>query len=57
MADDTIMSSSLSVALIQDEKLEKTSIDMNVSQWPCERKLIKKVVCTRVVQLMWDRHV
>jgi hypothetical protein len=31
MADDAIMSSSFSVALVQDEELEEASINMNVS--------------------------
>jgi hypothetical protein len=37
MVDDVIMFSSLLVTLIQDEELEETLIDVNVSQWPCEK--------------------
>jgi hypothetical protein len=52
MVDDAIMFSSLLVTLIQDEKLEETLTDLNVSQWLCEKKLIEKVVRIRVVQLV-----
>jgi hypothetical protein len=52
MVDDAIMLSSLLFTLIQDEELEETLIDLNVSQWPCKKKLIEKVVRIRIVQLM-----
>jgi hypothetical protein len=32
-------------------------ISVNVCQQPCEKKLIEKVVCIRVVQLVWDHCV
>ncbi len=53
MVDDATMFLSLLVMLVQDEDLEQTSTDVNVFQRPHEKK-IKKVVCTQVVQLMWD---
>jgi hypothetical protein len=34
------------VTLIEDEKFEETSFDVNVSQWLCEKKSSKKVVHT-----------
>jgi hypothetical protein len=46
MVNDAITFSSLLVALIQDEELEETLIDVNVSQWLNERKLIERVVRT-----------
>jgi hypothetical protein len=46
MVNDAITFSSLLVALIQDEELEETLIDVNVSQWLSERKLIERVVRT-----------
>jgi hypothetical protein len=52
MADDAIMFSSLLVVLVQDEELEELLIDVNVFQRPCEKKLIEKVVCIRMVQLV-----
>jgi hypothetical protein len=48
MVDNAITSSSFPVVLVQDEKLEEefeeASIDMNVSQRPCEEKSIRRVV-------------
>jgi hypothetical protein len=52
MAYDAFMLSSLLVVLVQDEELEETLISVNVCQRPCEKKLIEKVVCIRVVQLV-----
>jgi hypothetical protein len=49
MADDAIMSTSFLVVLAQDEMLEKTPINVNVSQRPRKEKSIKKVVHTQVV--------
>jgi hypothetical protein len=36
---------------------EKILFDVNVSRWPCEEEPIRKVVCTPVVQFVWDRQV
>jgi hypothetical protein len=49
MADDATTSSFLPVALIQDEKFQENSIDVNVSQRSCKEESIKRVVHTRVV--------
>jgi len=57
MVDDVITSSSLSIMLIQYEELEEAPIDVNVFQQSHEKEPIKKVVCTWVVQSMWDCHV
>jgi hypothetical protein len=46
MVDDVIMSSSLSIMLIQYEELEEAPIDVNVFQQSHEEEPIKKVVCT-----------
>jgi hypothetical protein len=34
------------ITLVEQEELEKTPFDMNVSQWPCKEELSKRVVCT-----------
>jgi hypothetical protein len=46
MADDATMSSSLLVSQVQDEKLKKHQLTMNVSQQLREKELIEKVLCT-----------
>jgi hypothetical protein len=56
MADDAITSSSLLVVPIEDENIKKPPINVNVSQWPREKKSIENVLRTRVVQSMWDHH-
>jgi hypothetical protein len=56
MENDAIMSSSLLIMLVRNEKLEETPIDMNVSQQPREEKPIEKAVRTQVAQSMWDHH-
>jgi hypothetical protein len=38
MENDAIMFSSLLVKLVQDEELEETLIDLNISQRSCEKK-------------------
>jgi hypothetical protein len=54
MVQDAIASSNPLVLLIQDEKLEETPFDVNVSQWSHEEKLIGRVVRTQVAQFVWD---
>jgi hypothetical protein len=36
MADDVAMPLNLPVTPVEKEKLEETSLNMNVSQWSCE---------------------
>jgi hypothetical protein len=56
MVDDIVMLWNLLVALIEKEKLEETSFDMNVSQWLCDKKSFQKVVYTRADRSTWDRR-
>jgi hypothetical protein len=44
MANDAIMFSSLLVMPIQYEKLKKSSIDVNVSEWSHKEEPIEKAV-------------
>jgi hypothetical protein len=53
MANDVITSSNHLVALVWNEKFEKTLIDVNVSQWSCKEELIGKVVHIRMTQSIW----
>jgi hypothetical protein len=39
MANDDVTPSNLLVALIKEEEFEKTPLDMNVCQRPCEEEL------------------
>jgi hypothetical protein len=50
MVNDAIMSSNLLVTPIQGEKLKETLLNMNVSQWSCEEKRIRRVVRIQMVQ-------
>jgi hypothetical protein len=55
MADDVVMPSDSPVAPVKKEELEETSLDVNVSQWSREEKQSRRMVCTRVDRLAWDR--
>ncbi len=46
MVDDAIMFSSLLVTPVQNEEFEETLINLNVSQWLCEKEPIKRVLRT-----------
>jgi hypothetical protein len=56
MVDDDATPSNPLVAPVQQEELEKTSIDLNVSQRPREEEPPKRVVRTRVARSVWDRQ-
>jgi hypothetical protein len=55
MADDATMSSNLLIVPKRNE-LEEAPVDLKVSQQPCEKELIKKVVHTKVVHFVWDHQ-
>ncbi len=55
MADDVVMPLNPPVSLVEKEELEEAPLDVNVSQWSCEKELSRKVVLTRVDRLAWDR--
>jgi hypothetical protein len=44
------------LAPVQQEELEETPLDLNVSQRPREEEPPKRVVRTRVNRLVWDRR-
>ncbi len=46
MVDDDAMPSNPLVAPVQQEELEKTPLDLNVSQRSREKKSPKRMVCT-----------
>jgi hypothetical protein len=56
MADDVVTPSNPPVAPVEQEELEKMSLDMNVSQWPREEEPSMRVVRTRVDCSAWDRR-
>jgi hypothetical protein len=56
MADDVATPSNPPVAPVEHEELEKVLFDVNVSQRPCEEKLSRRVVRTRVDRSAWDRR-
>jgi hypothetical protein len=44
------------VALVQEEELEETPLDVNVSQWPCDEELFEVVLRILVDLSAWDRQ-
>jgi len=56
MADDIATPSNPLVALVEQEKLEEISLEVNVSQLPREKESSKRVVRTRVDRSAWDRR-
>jgi hypothetical protein len=56
MADDNATPSNPPVAPVQQEELEETPFDVNVSQRPREEKPPRRVVHTRVDRSVWDRR-
>jgi len=54
MVSDVDMPSNLLIVPIEEEKLEETSFDVNVSQWSNLKKLFRKMVRTQVNCLAWD---
>jgi len=56
MADDVDMPSNLLVSLLEKEKLEETSLDVNVSQRSHKEELSRRVVSTRVDRSAWDHR-
>jgi hypothetical protein len=51
MAYDAIMPSNLLIAPVEEEELEGTLLDVNVSQKSCDEELFQRVVRTRVNSL------
>ncbi len=56
MADDVVMPSDPPVAPVEKEELEEAPLDVNVSQRSHEEKPSRKMVCTRIDRLAWDRQ-
>ncbi len=54
MADDVVMPSNPPVMLIEEEELEETLFDVNVSQQLRDEEPFKKVVHIRVDHSTWD---
>jgi hypothetical protein len=55
MADDDATPSNPPVAPIQQQELEETQLDLDVSQRPRKEEPPKRVVRTRVARSVWDR--
>ncbi len=56
MADDDAMPSNPPVAPVQQEELKEAPLDLNVSQWPREEELPRRVVRTQVARSVWDHQ-
>jgi hypothetical protein len=54
MADDATTPSNPPVSLVEKEKLEEASLDVNVSQRSREEEPFRRVVRTRVDRSAWD---
>ncbi len=48
-ANDVAMPLNPLVTPIKKEEFEKTSLDVNVSQWSCEEKLFRRMVHTKSI--------
>jgi hypothetical protein len=46
MVDDVLTPSNPQVALVEEKKLEETSLDVNVSQLSCDEELFESMMCT-----------
>ncbi len=55
MMDDVVTPLNPPVAPIEEEELEKTSFDVNVSQWLSDEQSFEKMVRTQVDHSTWDR--
>jgi hypothetical protein len=56
MADDVITPSNPPVAPVEEDELEKTLFNMNVSQRLCDEHLFRKVVHIQVDRSAWDHQ-
>jgi hypothetical protein len=56
MVDDVVTPLNPWVTPVEEEEVEETSLDMNVSQWLCEKDSSKKVVHTQVNRSAWDHR-
>jgi len=56
MADDVATPSNPPVSLVKKEEIEKTSLDVNVFQWSCEKEPSRRVMRTQVDRSAWDRR-
>ncbi len=56
MAGDLATPSNPPISLVEKEELEEASLDVNVSQWSCEKDSLRRVVRTWVDRSAWDRR-
>ncbi len=56
MANDVVTPSNLPVTPVEEEELEETLLDVNVSQQSCNKEPFERVVRTLVDHLAWDRR-
>jgi hypothetical protein len=55
MVDDVDTPLNPPVVPVEKEELEKTSVNMNVSQWSHKEKLSRRVMHIQVDRSAWDR--
>jgi hypothetical protein len=56
MTDDVFIPSNPLVVPVEEEELEETPLNVNVSQQLCDEKPFQKVVHTRIDHSAWDRQ-
>jgi hypothetical protein len=56
LANDVVTPSNLPVALVEEEKLEETSLDVNVSQWSCDEEPFERVMHIQIDCSSWDHR-
>jgi hypothetical protein len=54
MVDDVVTPSNLPIVLVEEEELEETLLDVNVSQRLCNEEPFERTVHTRVDRSTWD---
>jgi len=54
MVDDVVMPLNFPIAPIEEEELEETQLNVNVSQWLHKKKPLKRVVHTQIDHSTWD---
>ncbi len=54
MVDDVVMPLNSPIAPIEEEKLEETLLNVNVSQWLHKKELLKRMMHTQIDHSTWD---
>jgi hypothetical protein len=56
MANDVVTPSNPPIVLVKEEEFEEAPLDMNVSQWSCDKDSFQRMVHIQINHLAWDRR-